>query len=204
MRKESEAVLSYVRVEHEKPLRIKGVKPTLVSFMFYCGVEATMGLWGSSFLVNFKELPISTAAQWVSMYYAGITIGRLITGFITMKINNRILIRTGQTMALAGAVLLLLPLPAIFSLVGFILVGLGCAPIFPCMLHETPTRFGKESSQTIMGYQMAVAYTGSTFLPPLLGWIAAQTTIGILPFFVLVYIVIMLIGSERINILIKV
>ena len=110
----------------------------------------------------------------------------------------------GQTIALAGAILLLLPLPTIFSLVGFIMVGLGCAPIFPCMLHETPTRFGKEHSQTIMGYQMAVAYTGSTFLPPLLGWIASQTTLGILPFFVLTYIIIMLVSSERINILIKI
>ncbi|MCL6460030.1 MAG: MFS transporter [Gorillibacterium sp.] len=185
--------------EKSKPLKIKGVKLALFSFFFYCGVESTMGLWGSTFLVKVKDLPATEAAQWVSMYYAGITIGRLITGFITFKVSNRILIRMGQIIALVGAILLLLPLPTLCSLLGFIMIGLGCAPIYPCMLHETPARFGKAHSQTIMGYQMAVAYTGSTILPPLLGWLAAHTTMGVLPFFVVCYIVAMLVGSEKIN-----
>jgi fucose permease len=183
----------------KKPLQIRGVKLALLSFLFYCGAEATMGLWGSSFLVNVKGLSVEVAAKWVSLYYAGITIGRLITGFITLKIHNRTLIRMGQLIALVGAALLFLPLPSTFSLVGFIMVGLGLAPIFPCMLHETPKRFGKKHSQTIMGYQMAVAYTGSTFLPPLLGFIAAHSTIGIFPFFIAGFIAIMLLGSEKLN-----
>ncbi len=185
--------------EKADPLKIRGVKLSLAAFLFYCGVEATMGLWGSSFLVGIKALPAATAAQWVSLYYLGITFGRLLTGFITMKLSNRQLIRAGQTIALAGVSLLLFPLPDYFSMLGFILVGLGCAPIFPCMLHETPARFGKAGSQAIMGYQMALAYTGGTFLPPILGLVAARTTIGLLPVFVLFYILIMLICSERIN-----
>jgi fucose permease len=200
---DSKTVLPIEKATEVKPLQIKGVKPALLSFLFYCGTEATMGLWGSSFLVNVKELPAALAAQWVSLYYAGITIGRLITGFITMKVSNIVLIRMGHIIALAGAALLLPPLPVIFSLIGFILVGLGCAPIFPCMLHETPARFGKEHSQKIMGYQMAVAYTGGTFLPPLLGLIASHTTMMILPFFIVSYIIAMLIGSEKINIAVK-
>jgi fucose permease len=196
---ESAAVSSNKPVGKTNYLNIKGVKLSLVSFLFYSGVEITMGLWGSSFLINVKELSASSAAQWVSLYYGGITIGRLITGFVTLKISNRLLIRIGQTIALAGVLLLLLPLPNIFSLIGFIMIGLGCAPIFPCMLHETPARFGKENSQAIMGYQMALAYTGSTFLPPILGVIAARTTIGLLPFFVLSYIIIMFISSEKIS-----
>ncbi|NYE07097.1 fucose permease [Bacillus niacini] len=186
-------------VVKQKPLQIKGVKLALLSFLFYCGAEATMGLWGSSFLVNVKDLSVDTAAKWVSLYYAGITIGRFITGFITLKIGNRTLIRMGQIIAIIGAALLFLPLPSMSSLIGFIMVGLGLAPIFPCMLHETPTRFGKEHSQTIMGYQMAVAYTGSTFLPPLLGFVAANSTIGIFPFVIVSFIVIMFLGSERLN-----
>ncbi|MUK88226.1 MFS transporter [Ornithinibacillus sp. L9] len=189
--------------KYVKPLQIKGVKLALLSFLFYCGVEATVGLWGSSFLVNVKELPASVAAQWVSFYWGGLTIGRFITGFVTFKMSNRMLIRTGQIIALVGAVLLLLPLPSILSLVGFIMVGLGLAPIFPCMLHETPIRFGKTHSQTIMGYQMAVAYTGSTFMPPLLGFIASYTTIGILPIFIAIYIAVMLLSSERLNTLLR-
>lgn len=148
---DSKGVFYNEDAKHVKPLQIKGVKLALISFLFYCGVESTVGLWGSSFLVNVKGLPVSVAAQWVSLYYAGITMGRFITGFITFKMSNRTLIRMGQIIALAGATLLFLPLPSTFSLVGFIMVGLGLAPIFPCMLHETPTRFGKKHSQTIMG-----------------------------------------------------
>jgi len=201
---EAERIITPKEITGEvKPLQIAGVKLALASFFFYCGVEATIGLWGSSFLVNMKEMPPALAAQWVGLYYAGITIGRLITGFITMKISNTILIRMGQITALIGAALLLLPLPTIFSLVGFIMIGLGCAPIFPCMLHETPLRFGIENSQKIMGYQMATGYIGSTFLPAILGLIASHTTMMMLPFFALLYIVAMLISSEKINILIN-
>jgi fucose permease len=186
-----------------QPIHIKGVKFALTAFFFYCGIEATMGLWGSSFLVNIKGLDAALAAKWVSFYYGGITVGRFITGFITMKMSNKMLIRIGQSMSLGGIILLVLPLPNFFSLISFILIGLGCAPVFPCMIHETPIRFGKEHSQTIIGYQMACAYVGITFLPPLLGWIAARTTIGILPFLGLIYILGMLISSEKINELMK-
>ncbi|MEH6993426.1 MFS transporter, partial [Neobacillus drentensis] len=191
--------LNEANSNNQKPLQIRGVKLALLAFLFYCGAEATMGLWGSSFLVNVKELSVEVAAKWVSLYYAGITVGRFITGFITFKVSSRNLIRMGQIIALTGAALLFLPLPSAFSLVGFIMVGLGLAPIFPCMLQETPIRFGQEHSQTIMGYQMAVAYTGSTFLPPLLGFIAAKSTIGIFPFFIAGFIAIMLLGSEKLN-----
>ncbi|WP_066303773.1 sugar MFS transporter [Bacillus sp. FJAT-29814] len=196
---ESEVETSIIVDENVKPIKIKGVKLALASFLFYCGVEATMGLWGSSFLVNIKGLSAATAAQWVSFYYAGITIGRFVTGFITFKTTNRTLIRGGQMLALTGAIILFLPLPATFSLVGFIIVGLGLAPIFPCMLHETPARFGKKHSQTIMGYQMAVAYTGTTFLPPLLGFIASRSTIGIFPICMVMFVAVMLLSSEKLN-----
>lgn len=186
-----------------KLLKLNGVRPALVAFLFYCGAESSLGLWGGSFLVNIKGLPPATAAGWVSLYYAGITVGRLISGFVTMKLANIILIRMGQIIAFAGAVVLLLPLPAFCSLIGFILVGLGCAPIFPCMLHETPSRFGSEHSQTIIGYQMAVAYTGSTFLPPLIGLIASGSTMRIVPLFLAFFIVLMLLGSERVNALMR-
>lgn len=190
-------------VKPVKPLTIKGVKLALVSFLFYCGVEATIGLWGSSFLVNVKGLSAAAASQWVALYYAGITIGRFLTGFITFKVSNRILIRGGQMTALAGALLLILPLPSGFSLAGFMIAGLGLAPIYPCMLHETPVRFGKKHSQTIMGYQMAVAYTGSTLMPPLLGFLASLSTIGIFPLYIVVSAAAMLLFSEKLNSFLK-
>lgn len=198
-REDSTSTLDETYLENQKPWQIRGVKLALLAFLFYCGAEAAVGLWGSSFLVNVKNLSIDVAAKWVSLFYAGITIGRFITGFITLKMSNKRLIRWGQIIALVGAVLLFLPFPVLFSLAGFIMIGLGLAPIFPCMLHETPLRFGKKHSQTIMGYQMAIAYTGSTFLPPILGYAAAKSTIGIFPFVIAGFIAIMLWGSERLN-----
>ncbi|MEK3878121.1 MFS transporter [Paenibacillus sp. FSL M7-0420] len=182
-----------------KVLRIPGVKLAMLTFLFYCGVEATVGLWGSSYLVNVKKVSPATAAGWVSLYYGGITAGRLITGFITFRFSNRTLIRGGLAISLAGSLLLALPLPDVYSLVAFILIGLGSAPIFPCMLHETPARFGAEHSQKIMGYQMALAYTGGAFLPPLLGWAAARSTFMILPPAMIGYIIVMIVSSEIIN-----
>ncbi|WP_419880475.1 MFS transporter [Peribacillus sp. B-H-3] len=201
--KDSSGEVNLEYPQQVKPVQIQGVKLSMVSFLFYCGVEAAVGLWGSSFLVNVKELSAGTAAQWVSFYYAGITIGRFFTGFITFKTTNRTLIRMGQITALAGAILTILPLPSVFSLAGFIIVGLGLAPIFPCMLHETPARFGKQHSQTIMGYQMAVAYTGSTFMPPLLGFIASHSTMKIFPYWIFIFVGLMLLTSEKLNTLLK-
>lgn len=185
--------------EKISPLKIPGVKLALVSFVCYCATESTAGLWGSSYLVNYKGLSVDAAARGISLFYGGITLGRFLAGFLTMKFNNRILIRLGQVICITGAVCLLLPLPTYFSLVGLILIGLGLAPIYPCMLHETPNRFGKSTSQSIMGIQMAFAYIGSTFMPPILGFIASKTSIVIFPYFLLFFMLIMLIGSEKIN-----
>lgn len=185
--------------ENTKPWRIKGVKLAMVTFLFYSGIEASMGLWGSSFLVNIKNLPAATAAQWVSWFFIGITVGRMITGFITFKVSSRLLIRYGQLIALFGTLLLVLPFPPILSLVGFTIVGLGLAPIFPCMLHETPVRFGKKKAQSIMGFQMAAAYTGSTLIPPFLGLLATNTTISIFPWFIIMFAIVMLLCTEKLN-----
>ncbi|TQR96682.1 MFS transporter [Paenibacillus ottowii] len=209
----SEAQSDYSQMDHniaqventpkQNLIRMKGVKNTLVAFLFYCGVEATVGLWGASFLVGARNILAETAAGWVSLYYGGITVGRLITGFVTLKINNRILIRIGQLTAVAGGLILLLPLPVAFLLPGFILIGLGLAPIYPGLLHETPTRFGKENSAKLMGYQMAVAYTGTTLLPPIVGLIASQVSIHFFPVAVLVFLLFMLLSSEQVNRILK-
>lgn len=179
--------------------RIRGVKPTLTAFLFYCGVETTVGLWGASYLVGAKHISADTAAIWISLYYGGITLGRLITGFITLKVGNRLLIRYGQLITILGAIILVLPLSASFSLTGFMLIGLGLAPIYPGLLHETPSRFGKEHSAKLMGYQMAVAYTGTTLLPPMFGLVASQTSIGLFPSVVLAFLIFMWLSAEKVN-----
>jgi fucose permease len=181
------------------PLKIGGMKIALVSFLFYCGAEASMGLWGASYLVKSKGLDAATAASWVSLFYGGITVGRLLSGFASMAVKNKTLIRGGEIMIAAGALLLILPLPRSLTLVAFIIIGLGCAPIYPSMLHETPQRFGLDNAQAVMGFQMAVAYVGSTCLPPLFGFIASNASTALLPFFILFYAAAMLLSSEKLN-----
>ncbi len=180
-------------------LGMKGAKAALLSFFCYCAVETTAGLWGGTFLVRHTGLSADTAAKWISFYYLGITAGRFLSGFLAMRTDNRTLIRAGQIICGLGGIFLLLPFSDYFQLAGFILIGLGCAPIYPGMLHETPKRFGKELSQAIMGIQMAFAYVGSTFIPPVFGFMSEFTGIGVLPVFLLILIVIMIVSSEIIN-----
>jgi fucose permease len=180
-------------------LKLKGAKPTLLAFFCYCSVEATTGLWGSSFLVISKGISAEKAAKWVSLYYLGITVGRFLAGFIAMKFNNKKMIRLGQIISLCGAITLVIPFSIYFQMVGLILIGLGCAPIYPAMLHETPSRFGSEMSQGIMGVQMATAYVGSTFMPPLFGIIGKYMAFNLLPFYLVAIVIIMILSTERVN-----
>ena len=188
-------------IDNQSPLRKirSGLIPVLGTFLFYCGTESTMGLWGSSFLVKAKGLSVPQAAFWVSMFYASITLGRFLSGFVSMKLRNVTIIRMGVVLVVLGGILLIMPLPATITALGFLLVGLGCAPIYPSMLHETPRRFGAVAAASLMGIQMAVAYTGSTFLPPLFGLVAGETHLWLFPFVILGFGLMMLLGTESAN-----
>lgn len=180
-------------------LKIRGVLFALLIFFSYCGIEASMGLWGSSYLFKVKDQNPAAAAAWVSIFYGCITAGRFLTGFLTYKMSNKNLIRSGCLIIVFGVFLILLPFPLFITLAGFLLVGLGCAPIFPCMIHETPFHFGRANSQAILGFQMASAYIGATFLPPAFGFIAASASMSLLPFFLLGYVLILLFCSEALR-----
>jgi fucose permease len=153
-------------------LAIPGLKQVLIVFFCYCTIEATFGLWGASYLVFVRGLAPETAARLVSFFFIGITVGRFLSGFITTRLNNRQMVYAGQGIIVLGLVVLLFPFQIIL-LPGFFLVGLGCAPIFPGLLHETPRNFGEKYSQAIMGIQMASAYVGITLMPLLFGRLAS-------------------------------
>lgn len=183
-------------------IKIPGAKPALLGFFCYCSIEMITGLWGSSYLVLHKGMTAATAAKWVALFYMGITIGRFISGLMTMRLNNIMMIRIGQVLIVLGGISMLMPYSNNFQVLGLMLLGLGCAPIFPSMLHETPNRFGKRVSQGIMGIQMATAYVGSTFMPPVVGYITNQVGFSIFPVIIILLGIIMILSTEKINSLI--
>ena len=178
-------------------LKIRGVKEVLICFFCYCALEQTTGLWASSYLTLHKGVPAETAAGFASMFFLGITIGRALSGFLTMKLSDVQMIRLGQGLIDCGIVIILLPLSAAVSLAGFVVIGLGCAPVYPCIIHSTPAHFGADRSQAIIGIQMACAYVGTCLMPPLFGLLANHLGIALLPGYLIVILALMVTMHER-------
>lgn len=182
-------------------IKLPVVRASLGAFFCYCALELTTGLWASSFLVAVKNISPATAAGWTSLFYLGITIGRFLSGFLTLRWQGSQLVRGGIVLIGTGILLLWLPLPAAVSMPGLVLIGLGCAPVYPCMLHDTPRRVGEAASQALMGIQMGVAYIGSSLMPPLFGVLAGWISPTLLPAYLMLLALVMLFCSERMNVL---
>ena len=181
-------------------LKIKGVPYILVAFFGFCALEATAGLWASSYLVGYRGVHPETAAMFTALFYIGETIGRFLNGFVADKYGDRKMIRVGIIGMIIGIVMVILPIKTdIVSLAGLVVIGLGAAPVYPCIIHSTPTNFGEENSQSLVGIQMASAYVGSTFMPPLFGLIAQFINIALYPVYLAVFAVVMLIMTEKLN-----
>ena len=177
-------------------LKIKGVPTLLAGFMAYCAAEATTMLWASSYLEGTKGAGKEEAAALGSLFFIGITAGRFLAGFISDKLGDNKMIRLGTGIALFGALLIAVPFK-ITAIVGFVIIGLGCAPVYPCIIHSTPKNFGAENSQGIIGIQMASAYVGSTFMPPLFGLIANHISLYLMPLYLVFFLVLLLIMLSK-------
>ena len=190
-------VIQHKHLKIKAAIKIRGVKQVLAAFFAYCALETTMGLWASTYLVLQRGVAVDKAARWASMFYLGITIGRLASGFAADKLGNRKMIRIGLATISIGLLTVMLPLRLdVLALTGLIIVGIGCAPIYPSIIHQTPRSFGAENSQAIIGIQMASAYTGSTLAPPLFGLFADFLSVSIYPFYMLFFLIIMVIMTE--------
>lgn len=179
-------------------IKLKGASNILIAFFCYCAVESTAGLWATSYMVNHRGINPTTAARFTALFYIGITVGRVLNGFITEKIGDKRMIRIGIIIILLGIVLIALPF-YFASLVGLMVMGIGAAPIYPCIIHSTPKNFGEENSQALVGVQMASAYTGSTLIPPIFGLIAQYIDIGFYPLFLISFTIVMLVMTENLN-----
>lgn len=164
-------------------LSLPGAKAGMVTFLCYCAVEATLGLWGATYISQVRGVDEATAASFGAMFYIGITVGRAISGFMAMKLLPKQMVRVGQALLALGCIFMMIPAGSTLSGIGLVVCGLGCAPIYPNIIQDTPVNYGTENSQAAIGVQMAFAYVGSTFLPSIFGALAGVGGYGLLPYF---------------------
>lgn len=178
-------------------IRIPGAKEVMITLFCYCALECTAGQWASSYLVLVWGISAEAAASYASMFYTGITVGRALGGFLTYKLSDTAMIRLGQSLILLGIILLLIPFHEYIALLGLIVIGLGCAPIYPSVIHSTPAHFGADKSQALIGVQMASAYVGICLMPPVFGLLANHIGAFLLPYFLLMIALLMAAMHER-------
>lgn len=178
-------------------IKLTGAKEIMITFFCYCALEQTTGLWASSFFVLHRGLSAETAAGFASLFFIGITVGRAFSGFLTMKLSDIQMIRLGQGLILLGIIFLILPFGNISALLGLIFIGLGCAPIYPSIIHSTPEHFGADNSQAVIGVQMASAYVGTCLMPPIFGFIANHISVSLFPLYLLVILILMVVMHEK-------
>lgn len=177
-------------------LKIKGVPYLLFGFLSYCAAEATTMLWASSYLEGTRGVTKEKAAAFGSLFFIGITVGRFLSGFLSDKLGDNKMIRLGTGIAICGVLGIALPFK-ITSIIGFIIIGLGCAPVYPCIIHSTPKNFGAENSQGIIGIQMASAYVGSTFMPPIFGLLANHISLKLMPLYLVFFLILLLVMISK-------
>lgn len=180
-----------------KAFKIKGVPFILIGFFAYCALEGTAMQWASTYFTEVKGIAYEKAAMFASLFFIGITAGRFINGFITEKLGDRKMIIIGVCILTCGIITLIIPVKSyVVSLIGFIVIGLGCAPVYPSIIHSTPDNFGAENSGAVIGIQMASAYIGSTFIPPLFGLLGNLIGFEIMPFYLIVFALLMIAMTE--------
>ena len=177
-------------------LAIPGVWAVMLTFFCYCSIEQITGQWAASFLVLTRGISATEAANYASMFYIGITLGRGLCGFITFRLKDSQMILMGFGIILLGILLTLIPA---VTVPGLIMVGLGCAPVYPSLIHATPTHFGADKSQAVIGVQMASAYVGTTLMPPLFGLVAQHINAGLLPVVLAFFLVLMFLANRRLE-----
>jgi fucose permease len=178
---------------------IPGAKAAILSVFFYCSTEMTIILWGTSYMVFFKDIDKATAAGWLALFYVGMTLGRFFSGLFSLKLTNNILIKSGQVGILLGAIILLTSTSSTLLAGGMLVLGLGSAPIFPSLLLATAEHFDNEFAQAILSMELTAAFLGNAFVPLLFGGLAAMWGYGIFPVALLITLALFVVSVEAMN-----
>ena len=186
-------------------IKVPGVVLTLIAFFAYCSGEATCFLWTSSYFAGVKEgLSDGMIASFGSLIFGGLMLGRLISGFVSNRLGDRLLIRIGIAVEFVGILMVMLPIKNwVPAAIGFVIIGTGMGPVYPAIQHMAPENFGKRYSAAVIGLQMASAYVGSTFMPMAFGILQQHIGIGIMPFYLLIFAVLNISMLERTYVVLK-
>ncbi|WJM11012.1 MFS transporter [Paenibacillus sp. PK1-4R] len=187
------------RVSNREAIRIPGVKMSMLAMLCYNGSETAAGLWMASFFIVSKGVSPGTAAALSSLFFIGIILGRIISGFLSTHVSSKNLIRYGGIIGCFGLVILVMPIPYWIAAGALFIVGLGGAPIYPSIVHATPERFGEKASPSVIGLEMASAYTGSTLIPLGMGLIASEWGMSMVPLILLILFSVMFAATELVN-----
>jgi len=179
-------------------VKIQGVKEIMVTFFCYSALEQTIILWAGSYLVLGRGIAAEAAAGYAGLFFAGITAGRALSGFLTIKMEDKNMVRSGLALVFLGILCLLFPYGRVMPLAGLVLTGIGCAPVYPCIIHSIPGYFGVDKSQALIGVQMAAAYTGTCIMPPLFGIVEGHTSVCILPFYLIMVLLVIIFMHEKV------
>ena len=182
-----------------KVLKLPGVKGMCLLFVASVGIEVTAGSWGATFLVESKGVTEDRAAWYVMFYYIGMAVGRFLSGVLAAKLHSWQIIRLGMVVLGVALVVLLLPVPPVWSAVGLFLVGLGNGPMFPNYNYLAPESFGPEVSQSVIGTQMAFSYIGVMLVPTVFGVLGQVVTVALFPAYLTAFFLVMVVFTVKVR-----
>lgn len=187
-------------ITYKQIFHFNGIFETLLGFFAYCSIEGIAFSWTSSYFVSGRNINADFAAKCAALFYIGMSVSRFVTGFFSNKAGDKNMIRLGCFISLSGVIIMLLPFTSVIpAIIGILILGFGCGPIYPAIMHSTPAIFGEENSQSVVGLEMAFAYAGSTVMPPIFGIVARHFGLGLYPVFLCVFVLTTIVLTEKLN-----
>ena len=177
-------------------IAIPGAWRAMLFCFSYCTLEQTTSLWAATYLVQHCGVTAEAAAGYASLFFIGLTAGRIASGFAAARFSDAQMLRTGLAVVLCAVIALLLPLGRTAALASLVLLGLGCAPVYPSFMHATPGHFGREKAKAVVGVQLSCAYLGNAVMPTIFGLIVSRIGVTVFPLYLMAALAVMVVMHE--------